>query len=371
MPGQHWRYWVVDQHSMGSAGLGATTSLDVTVYTNSRGGLSPFVPAGMAFPVESTITQEEGSALPFYTRFYTAQPPQEWAAVWARNKAFAAAYVSTLGLGLIGPNIMEVPPPVDPLIAGKPYFAEGALVAAERRLDLTARLLQSLADAPGYKPYVIPASAYSYSVCQLMEEIKYHMLENPLQGFAHGLWTVAEVLQYTNQRIYRFLVETGALLTRTTIPVAAGSYVVDLPTNWIEIRRVAWTSAGVTKELPREDAFTLDAWKPTWESVGETTPSCYVEDPNPSLQVRLAPVPTVAGTVDLIGVAAPDAVTAVCLPLPLPDEWCVYVKWGVMADMLSKEGEANDPERAQICESRWKEGVSLCRLMLGTEETSA
>ena len=370
MAGRWWRYWTVDEHAVGTAGAGATTSIDTHIYQNPRGDASAHVPVGMAFPVESTITQEEGSAYPFYTRFYTTQPPAEWVAFDVRNKAVAVAYTSTLGLGLVGPGIMEVPPPTDPIFNGKYYFPEAGDIAARRRRTLSALLLRTMEDAPGFKPYAIPATSYSYTVCNLMEELKYHLLEDPLLSFDHGIWTVTEVLGYANQRIVRFLVETGCLLTRTTIPVDASSYVVDLPENWIETRRVAWTSGGVTKELPRADAFTADAWKPTWESTGETTPSVYVEDPNPSLQVRLAPVPTVAGTVDLIGVEAPTAITAVCLPLPLPDEWCVYVKWGVLADMLSKEGEGNDPERATLCDARWKEGVALARFMLGTEEIS-
>jgi hypothetical protein len=40
-----------------------------------------------------------------------------------------------------------------------------------------------------------------------------------------------------------------------------------------------------------------------------------------------------------------------------------------MADMLSKEGEAQDPQRAEYCESRFSEGVELAKLFFAGGKT--
>jgi len=46
----------------------------------------------------------------------------------------------------------------------------------------------------------------------------------------------------------------------------------------------------------------------------------------------------------------------------IPDDFCWVVKWGAMADLLSKDGPARDPARASYCEQRYQQGVELCRL---------
>ncbi len=56
-----------------------------------------------------------------------------------------------------------------------------------------------------------------------------------------------------------------------------------------------------------------------------------------------------------------------CGKLPIPRMLTWVVKWGLIADLLKKEGEANDPVRAQAAEAIYKRGVELTKVLLGTE----
>lgn len=119
--------------------------------------------------------------------------------------------------------------------------------------------------------------------------------------------------------------------------------------------------------LPRVDPFTQDNGSPGWET-DEGVPSSIIEEPRRPLSFQLSPTPNVDGSVEGIYVRDPDPIGDACVPLPIPNFLTWIIKYGVMADMLNKEGEANDPQRAGYCESRWKEGIQLTRALLGWGE---
>lgn len=241
---------------------------------------------------------------------------------------------------------------------------EPAWAAWKRRKFEASR--RGFEEAKGSWIFGIPASTYNFPTCELLEEIQMHLLETPNEGasWSSGIWTLTEVMNSLNRRISRFLMETGVLQEHTTIAVAANVDWVDLPSDLIDIRRVAWDTGSTIAELPREDSFSADSALPTWETTGASAPVAYTQFPEESLRIQLIRESTSAGTVDLIYVRNPGTVERNCLPMPIPDEWAVYVKYGVLADLFGKEGEGNDPERAAYCESRYEEGVALARLLL-------
>ena len=62
--------------------------------------------------------------------------------------------------------------------------------------------------------------------------------------------------------------------------------------------------------------------------------------------------------------AIPTDPTGLGVDLVVPDEWAVCLKYGVMADMLSKLGRGNDPARSQWAEQLYQEGVLSARLTM-------
>lgn len=364
MSARFWRYLQFDRME-NKAGGGATTALEAEIIPAARSHPAAQLPTNMGVPIEALGGQIEGVDFPFFSRFSDANTPRPEIQALGRQRRYTAGLLSTYNLGM-STAIMAEPPDTTPIFIAETIFDPSEYAARKRRSSAAATYMANQGALP-YPPAFIPASTYSTAVCRLLDEIQHHLLETPDGGatWGSGLWTASEVVAYLNQRLARFLVETGVIQSRTTVVGVANQEIYDLPTDWIETRRVAWAAGATTSELPRQDAFVADSWIPTWESITATRPSVYVEDPNISLQIRVARKPSQAGTLDLIGIRQHPTMTNDCSILSLPDEWCVYVKWGVMADMLSKEGEANDPERAALCEARFDEGVNLARLLMG------
>lgn len=121
---------------------------------------------------------------------------------------------------------------------------------------------------------------------------------------------------------------------------------------------------GMTSVLSRVDPFTQDNGDPGWQ-LETGTPSTIIEEPRSPLSFQLAPTPDINGSVEGIYVADPSPIGDACIPLPIPNFMTWGLKYGVMADMLNKEGEAHDPERGKYCENRYQECIQLTRALLG------
>jgi hypothetical protein len=192
-----------------------------------------------------------------------------------------------------------------------------------------------------------------------------HLLE-PLGEVTWSLWTQEEVLTFLQQRVVRFLMETGIVRARLEVAQPADG-VAELPEDLLDLRRVSWDGVA----LQRTDPFVLDHGVVGW--YGENgTPYAYVEEPQDPLTIRLVPTPSVPGDLAFIYVQPGLDVLSTYgvrdAHLPVPAAFCPHLKWGIMGDMLMKEGEAHDPVRADHCFKRYEEGVQLARLWIGALE---
>jgi hypothetical protein len=176
--------------------------------------------------------------------------------------------------------------------------------------------------------------------------------------------------------------------------------------------RYRWTSVGLSlpsgaipgsnsyKELPRSDSWDADYAEQDWNTVTKIMPEVYMDQELPSLEVIIAPVPTNNGYPEILyvyqdpmeltalnstlridefapyprvaGMPIQDRYrwTSVGLSLPIrftlttPNDFTPAIKYGVLADMLSKVGRGQDLTRAAYCESRYQEGVEAAKIML-------
>lgn len=176
--------------------------------------------------------------------------------------------------------------------------------------------------------------------------------------------------------------------------------------------RYRWTSVGLSlpsgavpgsasyKELPRSDSWDADYAEQDWNTVTVETPEVYMDQEVPSLEVIIAPVPTNSGYPEILyvyqdpmtmvslsstmridefapyprvaGMPIQDRYrwTSVGLSLPIaftltsPNDFTPAIKYGVLADMLTKVGRGQDLIRAAYCESRYQEGVEAAKIML-------
>jgi len=203
----------------------------------------------------------------------------------------------------------------------------------------------------------------------LLSEMQRVTLEGVGDGGAtwpSGMWTQAEVLGYLNQRQNRLLAAIGLLWKVAETAITTGQADQDAPADWIATLFVAYKSAaGVYTELPKLSQYELDLVVPTWPLATSATPRGYYEaEGNETLTTFVVPIPTAVGSaLERYYVFLGVALTAAGVNFTVPDEFVATVKYGALADMFGKVGQAQNLELAQACEGRWEEGMQLGMVM--------
>lgn len=209
----------------------------------------------------------------------------------------------------------------------------------------------------------------------LIELIQYHLLESHAAEESQSTWfgtemfTLADLADSIERRRNQFLADTGVILSRDVVdifsPRIGRQHLAD---DIIDVRRVVWIGAppfDYYKHLRREDEVALAHYNTEW-SISPEMPYAWSVMAPPPLELQLAPPPLASGQLDLVTVKAgpaldPDRGRATTLGIP--DDCAWVVKWGALADLLSKDGVCRDPVRAQFAEEAYGRGVLLTRLL--------
>lgn len=295
---------------------------------------------------------EEGVDAPIFTRFLGMwrQRVPLLQRILGRKKAAACYEVD------FPHPIFEEPPDETPLIHTGVVASRNARAYAKGKEDASFLARRRLRLDGGIRVEIIPATEYLANVCTTLDEIQLHMLEEVDGGATWALWTEEEVRRLLYYRLCLFLMETSLILKQDTLSVSVGDGEVDVPTEAIRLVRVAWDGA----DLVRLDKWQLDQGTIGWEDDAGTPTSFYEEDGT----VRLFPTPASAGVVTFQYVPRPEDFSTGCPHWPIPNLFVPYVKWGVIADMLNKEGEAHEPKRGAYAEARFQEGVEMAQMFL-------
>ena len=210
---------------------------------------------------------------------------------------------------------------------------------------------------------------------EVLNEMQFHTLETPDSGATldSDMWTIGEWVDYINSRMANFTAETKLILNRET-PFAS---VIDqtqydlgtaVSTDLLGVHRVAWLdAAGISHGLREDSTFTYDRLLRTWTtSAASQEPEVYIRAGRPQLKLEIIPAPVAAGTIDILYTKRPAQLPQIAdtTTLDLPNEFTPYLKWGALADVFSKEGQAHDPEKAEYCEARYQEGILVARAVL-------
>lgn len=184
--------------------------------------------------------------------------------------------------------------------------------------------------------------------------------------FSNGLWTLAEVVAYFNQRQYRFLFETKLLASWATLGWVPGVPQRALPDDWIATIAASWhhLATDAWAPLPASDFFEADHVLGPTGAVTDARPQAYREDTTDTLAIAVSPAPASPGEVELIYVALSDTLDGLGTYFTIPDDWVPYLKYGVYADMLGKTGRGQDLLRARYAEQRYNEGIVLAQSLL-------
>ena len=216
---------------------------------------------------------------------------------------------------------------------------------------------------------VIPAlRGQTFAFSDLVTLVEYHLLEPPTDPWTGSKqFSIADIGNALSRRRDTFLLETGMVQTRTTqviTPVMGGRF--PLSENVITIRRVAFqNTTGTVTPLHREDVWAFNHFKPTWvQNPGRAplVPLGYSVGEVPPLTLQIAPAPSDQGTLDLVSInRGPQWSPTLSRQVGIPDDWTWVIVFGALADLLSKDGLASDPSRAQYCQQRWEQGLELAK----------
>lgn len=231
-------------------------------------------------------------------------------------------------------------------------------------------------------PWTIQTALPTWNVTDvaLMKRLQYLLLEAPNNADATGtstltdMFTTQEWLDVLNQRQEKFIRDTACIFIRATQASTPGIARYALPPDWIHTRRLSWQPFGSQiKALARTDAYQLDHAMLDWQQNFDI-PTTYNDGSDlPTLTVEIAKAPSGIGSMILGYVSQPQTLTGAGVLLNIPDEFADGpVLWGALADLLGSDGPANDPERAQFCETMYQLGVEMARMMMeGSEAGSA
>lgn len=200
---------------------------------------------------------------------------------------------------------------------------------------------------------------------QLLLEIQAALLEDAT--FSNGLWSLAEVLRYFNQRQYRFLKETKILTAIGVSTWVPGVPTQPLPPDWIATIAALWQDlgSGEWSVLPATDSWEMDHLAIDAATTGGALPQGYRDgDTLATLTLTLAPAPLAQGNVELLYVSLSELLDGTGVLFSVPDDWVPYLKYGVYADMLGKDGRGQDLIRARYSELRYQEGIVLAQALM-------
>ncbi len=203
---------------------------------------------------------------------------------------------------------------------------------------------------------------------ELVIAAQYNLLEPATAG---GTWTGSEqfTLEDVAKAIFRrrdqLLAETACTLSITNNLAATSPY-FDAPTTTIDIRRLSFkgTTSGTYYEITPEGIERQRAYANDF-LLQQGTPATYSIDSHSPLSLRIAPLLPEPGVFNMISVETGgtiDPANGVNV-LGIPDNMVWILKWGMLADLLGRDGPGRDMPRAYFCERRYQLGVILAKTM--------
>ncbi|HLZ39395.1 MAG TPA: hypothetical protein VKQ11_00440 [Candidatus Sulfotelmatobacter sp.] len=243
-------------------------------------------------------------------------------------------------------------------------------------------------------PKLIPQRSYNVLDTDIATTCALHLLESPPTG---NIWngtdqfSLSDVADAITRRTNQFLLDTECTVSLTggfgltwdqatmtwdqliatwdqlglgaVVTITPPEDRVQMPDNVIAVRHANFADgSGNQYSLWQDDQWSVDSGSNSLAKQTPGRPLVYTLSETPALTLRLSPPPIQSGLLELATISAVGPFNPLTgTTLGIPDDYSWVVKWGVLADLLGRDGQASDPYRAQYCESRYQEGVIACR----------
>lgn len=211
---------------------------------------------------------------------------------------------------------------------------------------------------------------YTKTDFNLYTIIEYHLLEPPTGPVWTGtdMFTINDLTQSLQRRWDEMLGVSGCTITQSIQAAPAVTTRNILNDLTIDVRRVAWFPTPASDSDPaapsvmwQEDIWSQQAFEDGYTTYPQGTPFTYAISSTPQLTFDTDVVPQQPGNYEVLKVNASGYTFNVSTPtvINIPTDFCWILKWGVLADLFSKESEAKDVMRANYCNQRYKQGLRL------------
>ncbi len=193
--------------------------------------------------------------------------------------------------------------------------------------------------------------------------MEYHLLEPPSGGVWTGTsqFTIADLSDALEGARDEMIQAVGCNIAQMgPLPSLPNTRRVYLPDSTLEPRRARFIpDSGAPTTMTREDTLAWDSFETDHAQTPRVPQSWGVID-GPPLALNVDTGPNVAGTYDVLSLMAgipfnPPAATL----LGVPDDWSWVAKWGALAELLGRDSEATDRERAQYAIKRFEDGKKI------------
>lgn len=199
-------------------------------------------------------------------------------------------------------------------------------------------------------------SLYSQIQLMLLEAVAW----NPWTG-ASAQFSADDLVTAVQNARDEILSATACTVTRRAVPATIGR--TTLPDTVIDIRRVAYLPTGPStapSTLWPDDTWGEQSFAPTYPLAPAGTPLTYLQSTQPPISFDVDVPPAFAGSYETLTTdAGPLLTESAASPLAIPDDWTHVILWGALADLLSRESNANDPLRCAYARQRFELGKKL------------
>ncbi len=194
--------------------------------------------------------------------------------------------------------------------------------------------------------------------------MEYHLLEPPTGSVWTGTtqFSISDFSQALQRRRDEMLQISNCNQTLVSgIALTPGTRLTTLADTTIDVARVRYLPvSGSPTTLYRDDTVAQEFYEAGFWQAPSGTPQTYMLSSEPPLTWVVDVAPGLPGTYEAVisesGTAfAPPSSTL----LNVPDDFAWALEWGALADLLGRESEATDRQRASYCLRRYQDGLNL------------
>jgi hypothetical protein len=194
--------------------------------------------------------------------------------------------------------------------------------------------------------------------------MEYMLLEPPTGGTWTGTsqFTISDLSQALQFRRDEMLqISNCNQLLLQNIALTPNTRRTTLPDTVIDVERVRYIPVtGSPNTLYRDDTVAQEFYEAGYLQAPSGTPQTFMLSSEPPLSWDVDIAPNQPGTYEAVVLESGTAFnppTATLLGIPNDFAWAL--EWGALADLLGRESEATDRQRASYCLRRYQDGLNL------------